>query len=985
MIELPPLSATDARISSLDAATSLATNDLFLVVDVSDVSMAPTGTDKKSTVQTVFNTSAVPILNPAANFAALDARDKTNLVSGAICYLTNGDLYQFVGGAWVEHSSDSNVALPDCIIDGVGGAVDTFASFNAAVLAVKKSPKVTANVSETVAATLINDMTVYTEEGFTLAFGNFEPKSNGHSITFNMLSANSAVTWTPLSSKPFWDGASASEQIILTGPGTFLNNGAVANTPLTAGNYQTVNCGFYKAGDAENAGLIFTALNSSMSKCLVYTTSPACNLPVVNNGGLISSSILRPTSFAPRDFSTFTASSVSNELTFPDGTELVYTTGTPFTVSTTATLPEPLVTGTKYYAIYVNNTVLKLATTFANAKAGAAITLTTDGSGDMTATTATVFYSSENDLSQLIQTQFSGTVESIPVVIGGLAQNVITREVYLTIETGCANTVIDNVQTNDGTINILHNDCSLATSLDSSGITVLAGTTGTSIENSNTGTYAPNGCPVRRALNYPVIGNSAGDSDEGIELFQAGIDATGATNHYSTVVAAYAAGKKIDLVLANTVETSDLVLSATSEVAVTINQGLSWDIAATQIDGTAGGTAFTLSWVDQSAVFKYAMTGTNLPFAAFDINSTISLLANGGTVQNTSAVDNTYITGNGDLFVNGAYFLLANQYHSGIKTNPYAEIKGVWFQGAGVACEVAIETAGGVINGTVITGQYKTDGVLILATAPSFVRDTTIDINGAAQLEAQGLFDGLIYTDTSSLVLTAQSDTVIANIPKPSEGILSLAIPSGVENVDVLAVTLTGVLSLAVDNTAENITFLRVTFQQDTIVYGSNINFIGCKFYGNLTTDEDATGEFIGCEIIGGGTFTDDGDFRLSGNDSAIGNDYAPAIEFISTTTQQMSSKGKSYVAENAALTTFTLPATFQKGEIFKIIGNNVGGWKLAQNAGQQISVCDTITTTIGASGYVQSTAAGDCIELLAVTDNTALRVVGSMGNPNYL
>jgi len=57
-------------------------------------------------------------------------------------------------------------------------------------------------------------------------------------------------------------------------------------------------------------------------------------------------------------------------------------TGTPVTVySTTGDPPAPLVTGTTYYAILVASPTIQLATTYALAVAGTAITLTDDGTG----------------------------------------------------------------------------------------------------------------------------------------------------------------------------------------------------------------------------------------------------------------------------------------------------------------------------------------------------------------------------------------------------------------------------------------------------------------------------------------------------------------------------------------------------------------------------------------------------------------------------
>jgi hypothetical protein len=57
----------------------------------------------------------------------------------------------------------------------------------------------------------------------------------------------------------------------------------------------------------------------------------------------------------------------------------MFATGTPVKLTTTGTLPAPLVVGTTYYSIRVNDTQIKLATTAANAAGGTAIDLTTQG------------------------------------------------------------------------------------------------------------------------------------------------------------------------------------------------------------------------------------------------------------------------------------------------------------------------------------------------------------------------------------------------------------------------------------------------------------------------------------------------------------------------------------------------------------------------------------------------------------------------------
>lgn len=83
---------------------------------------------------------------------------------------------------------------------------------------------------------------------------------------------------------------------------------------------------------------------------------------------------------------TFTANTSTEELTYTSTTSIPSNllTGTRVRVSTTTTLPAPLVAATDYYLIRVSDTVCKLATTYANAVAGTAIDITTTGTGTHT-------------------------------------------------------------------------------------------------------------------------------------------------------------------------------------------------------------------------------------------------------------------------------------------------------------------------------------------------------------------------------------------------------------------------------------------------------------------------------------------------------------------------------------------------------------------------------------------------------------------------
>lgn len=87
------------------------------------------------------------------------------------------------------------------------------------------------------------------------------------------------------------------------------------------------------------------------------------------------------------------------------------------------------------------------------------------------------------------------------------------------------------------------------------------------------------------------------------------------------------------------------------------------------------------------------------------------------------------------------------------------------------------------------------------------------------------------------------------------------------------------------------------------------------------------------------------------------------------------------YIANNVALVTLTLPVTAAVGDIVAVVGKGAGGWKIAQNAGQQIYMLYDYTTP-GTGGYILSElTAYDCVELVCITADTDFVVRSSMGN----
>jgi hypothetical protein len=96
------------------------------------------------------------------------------------------------------------------------------------------------------------------------------------------------------------------------------------------------------------------------------------------------------------------------------------------------------------------------------------------------------------------------------------------------------------------------------------------------------------------------------------------------------------------------------------------------------------------------------------------------------------------------------------------------------------------------------------------------------------------------------------------------------------------------------------------------------------------------------------------------------------------TTTPVTMVVNSSYVADNAGLVTFNMPATAAFGDIFEIAGKGAGGWLVQAAGGQTINMGSSPTSV---AGSLASTNRYDCIKILCVTANTTFVVTQSMGN----
>jgi hypothetical protein len=74
-------------------------------------------------------------------------------------------------------------------------------------------------------------------------------------------------------------------------------------------------------------------------------------------------------------------------------------------------------------------------------------------------------------------------------------------------------------------------------------------------------------------------------------------------------------------------------------------------------------------------------------------------------------------------------------------------------------------------------------------------------------------------------------------------------------------------------------------------------------------------------------------------------------------------------VSTNASLATFTLPATANLGDSYKVVAYTAGGWKIAPGTDTQLIRFGNAVTTVD-TGYIASTSIGDSAELFCVDDS---------------
>lgn len=402
---------------------------------------------------------------------------------------------------------------------------------------------------------------------------------------------------------------------------------------------------------------------------------------------------------------------------------------------------------------------------------------------------------------------------------------------------------------------------------------------------------------------------------------------------------------------------------------------------------------------------------------------------NGGFFELGSAVINdVQYNVNGNITATGqAGFILTN----GSTWNFNSDANRLYINETGIATRLQIEKTTGYVGiGRTptdvlhVAGNIKSDGKVIVANAP---------VNPTDAVRKQELD---LKADASSLsgyqtVSNLSSDLTSSSTKYPSVNAVNIGLGLKLNNINPSAtgtLSTTGELHVGGDIIATaNGSVFRYQHRLDTLLVGGFMggeNFdalqitggVGGRHFKSLIPPTQANdivrlGDISGYAKLSGGNsfsgvqnltngsvqplagFSDSGFINTlqsntlgtnvttflpsSGGVLATLNDLSQTVS-VSGTSQALSSN-RVYIPHSASLTTFTLPATATEGQLFQIVGEGAGGWRISQNASQQI-VGVNVATTSGTSGSVQSTNPNCTITIRCTVANSKFTITSSQG-----
>ena len=392
-------------------------------------------------------------------------------------------------------------------------------------------------------------------------------------------------------------------------------------------------------------------------------------------------------------------------------------------------------------------------------------------------------------------------------------------------------------------------------------------------------------------------------------------------------------------------------------------------------------------------------TGSNPVASTLTAGTGISIVSAAGsiTISNTSATSITFDTNFGGtaspiagiLNLLGSGIITTTGLGNTVTIDTIPLTNGQLFIGSG-GTPVAGTLTGG--NGITITPGA---GSITISASSTFADQ--FDTNGGGTATPSGgilnLFgSGIITTSGTGNTVTIQTTslsngqlfigsggTPVASTLTPGAGI-SITTGAGsitISNTSASAIqfdgnTGTATLSAGVINIVGNTDgIVSTTATGNTVTIQSTTLTDGQLFIGSSGNPPAASTLTAGSGISIG---IASGSITISSSATGLGwVDVTP----IMSPKQMVSDTG--YIADGVSLITLILPTSPAQGDVVRVAGFGSGGWKIEQNAGQQIFY-GSDSTTAGTGGSLQSSNQYDCIELLCITTNTFV-ALSSIGN----
>jgi hypothetical protein len=305
---------------------------------------------------------------------------------------------------------------------------------------------------------------------------------------------------------------------------------------------------------------------------------------------------------------------------------------------------------------------------------------------------------------------------------------------------------------------------------------------------------------------------------------------------------------------------------------------------------------------------------------------------------------------------------------------------------------------------SIISNETGGGGVLVFNTSPTITTSittastsfalvnttaTTLNLGGAATTLTMGGTSGTASIRNSTLTLGNTNNTIQTNSGttnylaiSPYGNLLLTPTTSGLNfgSLTSLVVTNGGNAQGQVQISGGDLYLgTKTTNSEDFIPV--NIIFEGASDNANettLTVVDPTAARTISLPDASGTVALTSG--VVTSFNGLTGDVLADAVPWSVITADQTAVINKGYFTNKATLLTLTLPTTAAVGSVLRVSGMTASGWKIAQNASEVIHF-GNIDTTVGVSGYIQSTLARDAVELICCVADNEWNVLSSVGN----